>query len=131
VRPPAAGPTTILGLAIGLTGAALAVWCILTFVFVGKGTPAPFDPPRLLVIRGPYRYLRNPMYLGAGLVLGGAAIYYRSIALLGYAALFLIASHLFVVWYEEPTLTRLFGTEYQAYRHAVRRWLPRIQRGSG
>lgn len=131
MRPPAAGPTTILGLAIGLTGAALAVWCILTFVFVGKGTPAPFDPPRLLVIRGPYRYLRNPMYLGAGLVLGGAAIYYRSIALLGYAALFLIASHLFVVWYEEPTLTRLFGTEYQAYRHAVRRWLPRIQRGSG
>lgn len=121
----------MLGVAIGLAGAGLALWCILTFVFVGKGTPAPFDPPRRLVIGGPYRYARNPMYLGAGLVLGGAALYYRSGALLGYAVLFLIAGHLFVVWYEEPTLTRLFGEDYQEYRRSVPRWLPRMQRGAG
>jgi protein-S-isoprenylcysteine O-methyltransferase Ste14 len=101
------------------------LWCILTFALVGKGTPAPFDPPRRLVIAGPYRYLRNPMYLGAVLALSGAALFYRSIALLGYAVLFLIITHLFVVSYEEPTLTRVFGQQYHAYRAAVRRWVPR------
>jgi protein-S-isoprenylcysteine O-methyltransferase Ste14 len=93
---------------------------------VGKGTPAPFDPPRRLVIRGPYRYLRNPMYLGAALALLGAALFYRSLPLLGYVGGFLLVTHGFVVWYEEPTLGRLFGAEYQAYRTRVRRWLPRI-----
>lgn len=66
------------------------------------------------------------MYIGAALALGGAAIYYSSIALLGYTALFLIATHLFVVWYEEPILARLFGDEYRVYLSAVRRWMPRV-----
>ena len=125
VRPATIGLVQIVGVAVGLAGAALALWCILAFAFVGKGTPAPFDPPRQLVVRGPYRYVRNPMYIGAATALGGAAIFYRSIALLCYLALFLVITHAFVVWYEEPTLARLFGSDYQAYRASVRRWLPR------
>lgn len=110
-----------------LLGGAIALWCILAFVTLGKGTPAPFDPPRRLVVRGPYRYVRNPMYIGAGLALAGAALFYRSPSLLGYAAGFLVAMHLLVVFYEEPTLTRLFGDDYSAYRASVRRWLPAVR----
>jgi protein-S-isoprenylcysteine O-methyltransferase Ste14 len=111
---------------VGVIGGALALWCILTFALVGKGTPAPFDPPRQLVVAGPYRFVRNPMYIGAGLALAGAALFYRSVSLLGYVGLFLLATHAFVVWYEEPALTRLFPQEYQTYRAHVRRWLPRL-----
>ena len=109
-----------------MAGGALALWCILAFALVGKGTPAPFDPPRRLVVAGPYRYVRNPMYIGAGLALTGAAMFYGSLRLLGYVGLFLLATHAFVVLYEEPALTRLFGHEYRAYQTRVRRWLPRF-----
>jgi protein-S-isoprenylcysteine O-methyltransferase Ste14 len=68
--------------------------------------------------------MRNPMYLGAALALIGAALVYRSLAIVWYAAGFLLAMHLFVVGYEEPTLKRLFGEEYEAYRRRVRRWVP-------
>ena len=114
-------------MALALAGAALALWCILAFAFIGKGTPAPFDPPRRLVVAGPYRYLRNPMYLGAATGLAGASLFYRSLPLLGYTGAFLIVTHLFVVLYEEPTLRRLFGPEYQSYSSSVRRWLPRLR----
>jgi protein-S-isoprenylcysteine O-methyltransferase Ste14 len=124
-RPAALGPVELAGAGVSLAGATLALWCVLTFVFVGKGTPAPFDPPRRLVVRGPYRFVRNPMYAGAGLALGGAATFFRSPALVGYALLFLAVMHAFVVWYEEPTLRRRFGADYDAYRSRVRRWLPR------
>jgi protein-S-isoprenylcysteine O-methyltransferase Ste14 len=126
VRPTRLGFLELTGIVLGAAGGALALWCILAFAVIGKGTPAPFDPPRRLVIRGPYRYLRNPMYLGAALALLGAALFYRSLPLLGYVGGFLLVTHGFVVWYEEPTLGRLFGAEYQAYRSGVRRWLPRI-----
>lgn len=125
VRPAQLGAAEYAGLAVAVAGGALALWCIVTFAVVGRGTPAPFDPPRRLVVRGPYRYVRNPMYLGAALALAGAALFYRSTPLFGYTGLFLVATHLFVVWYEEPTLARLFGAEYDAYRARVRRWLPR------
>lgn len=127
VRPTTLGPLELAGISVGLAGALLAVGCILTFALVGKGTPAPFDPPQRLVVNGPYRYVRNPMYLGAAFALGGAALVYRSVGLLIYAAVFHLAMHLFVLGYEEPALTRLFGTEYQTYRTKVHRWLPRIQ----
>ena len=127
-RPTHLGVVEYVGLAVGAAGAALALWCVGTFVFVGRGTPAPFDPPRKLVVLGPYAYVRNPMYLGAALALAGAALVYRSGALLGYTAVFLVAAHLFVVGYEEPTLTRLFGAEYASYRGRVGRWLPRRSR---
>src|SRR6516164_5955262 len=80
VRPEANGAPQIAGMIIGGVGTVIARWCIFTFVFVGKGTPAPVDPPRRLVIRGPYRFVRNPMYIGAGLVLVGLAIFYESIS---------------------------------------------------
>jgi protein-S-isoprenylcysteine O-methyltransferase Ste14 len=123
-RPPAIGPWQLAGLLVGLAGAAIALWCILTFVFVGRGTPAPFDPPRRLVVRGPYRVVRNPMYIGAGIAVAGAALFYQSVVLLGYVGFFWLAMHIFVVAYEEPTLRRMFGPEYSAYCQNVGRWWP-------
>jgi protein-S-isoprenylcysteine O-methyltransferase Ste14 len=117
------------GIVVAAIGGALALWCIASFAMIGKGTPAPFDPPRKLVVQGPYRYVRNPMYLGAALALSGAAGFYRSLPLLVYVVLFLVATHVFVVSYEEPTLASLFGDDYQAYRAQVRRWLPRTPNG--
>jgi len=98
---------------------------VFTFAFIGKGTPAPFDPPRRLVIRGPYRFVRNPMYIGAGIALAGAALFYQSLSILIYAGLFFLATHLFVVLYEEPTLRQTFGSEYEAYCRQLRRWWPK------
>jgi len=126
VRPPAhIGIWQGVGMVVGATGAAIALACIVMFAFVGKGTPAPFDPPRRLVMRGPYRLVRNPMYLGAGVALAGAAVFYQSLALAGYAGLFLLTMHGFVVAYEEPTLRQMFGDDYGAYCRRVSRWWPR------
>ena len=125
VGPAALGAWQVAGMLLGATGAALALWCILTFVFVGKGTPAPFDPPRRLVVQGPYRVVRNPMYVGAGAALAGAALFYQSFALLGYIGALLLATHAFVVAYEEPALRRMFGKDYEAYRRTTGRWWPR------
>jgi protein-S-isoprenylcysteine O-methyltransferase Ste14 len=123
VQPPAVnGPLQIAGSAIALCGAALAVACIATFVVLGKGTPAPFDPPRRLVVRGPYRWVRNPMYLGGAIAMTGAALFYESWALFAYVLGFLAVTHVFVVAYEEPTLRRLFDGDYDAYCARVRRW---------
>ncbi len=126
VRPAAIEVLQVAGMVIGAAGAAVALWCVFTFAFIGRGTPAPFDPPRRLVIQGPYCFVRNPMYIGAGLALAGAALFYQSWPLLGYAGLFLLATHLFVLGYEEPTLRRTFGQEYEAYCRQVRRWWPRL-----
>ena len=126
VRPEGFGPVEFAGIVVGAAGGALALSCVVAFALVGKGTPAPFDPPRKLVVRGPYRYVRNPMYIGAALALCGAAIFYRSLPLLGYLGVFLIATHMFVLLYEEPTLGRLFGDDYRSYCANVRRWLPRV-----
>ena len=123
-RPAAIGAAEIAGMAVAACGAVLALWCVFTFALVGKGTPAPFDPPRRLVVRGPYRWVRNPMYIGAGLALAGAAFFYRSAALFAYTGLFLLATHLFVIAYEEPTLRKSFPGEYEAYCRRVRRWWP-------
>jgi protein-S-isoprenylcysteine O-methyltransferase Ste14 len=124
-RPQGIGGLQMVGLVLGGAGAALAAWCVMTFAVVGRGTPAPFDPPRRLVVRGPYRAVRNPMYLGAGLALAGAALFYQSPGLLAYGALFLGGAHLLVIGYEEPTLRRTFGPDYEAYCRRVSRWWPR------
>ena len=127
VAPPEViGPGEIAGVALVGVGVLLAVWCIVTFALVGKGTPAPFDPPRRLVARGPYRFVRNPMYLGAAAALGGAALHYQSGALAAYAGVFLLLMHGFVVVYEEPTLRETFGGDYDLYCRDVRRWRPRL-----
>jgi protein-S-isoprenylcysteine O-methyltransferase Ste14 len=126
VRPAAIELQQIAGMIVAAIGAAIALWCIFTFATIGKGTPAPFDPPRRLVIRGPYRFVRNPMYIGAGLALAGAALYYESWRLLIYAVVFLLVMHLFVMLHEEPTLRETFGPEYEAYCGKVRRWWPGV-----
>jgi protein-S-isoprenylcysteine O-methyltransferase Ste14 len=126
-RPSPMGPLQLAGLVVTAAGAAIALWCILSFVILGRGTPAPFDPPRRLVVRGPYRYVRNPMYLGAGLALGGAALVYETRLLWAYAGGFLGVMHLFVVLYEEPLLRHTFGEDYGAYCRQVRRWRPNMR----
>ena len=127
VRPAAIEVQQVAGLVIGSVGAAIALWCVLAFALLGRGTPAPFDPPRRLVVRGPYRFVRNPMYIGAGLALAGAALFCESWLMLGYTGLFFLATHLFVVKYEEPALRRTFGQEYEAYCRHVKRWQPSSQ----
>jgi protein-S-isoprenylcysteine O-methyltransferase Ste14 len=125
VRPDSVGPIQIVAMLVIVGGAALAIASILTFAFIGEGTPAPFDPPRRLVIAGPYRWVRNPMYIGAGLVLLGAALFYGSIGLVLYTIIFWSMAHLFVLFYEEPVLRRKFGADYDAYVATRRRWMPR------
>jgi protein-S-isoprenylcysteine O-methyltransferase Ste14 len=125
VAPATTGPLQIAGIITVTIGTVIALWCVLTFVFIGKGTPAPFDPPRKLVIRGPYHFVRNPMYIGAGMTLAGAALYYQSLSIFIYTSVFFLITHLFVVLYEEPTLRRTFRDEYEAYVGRVSRWLPR------
>ena len=126
VTRPDVGVAQLLGAGVAVAGGLLALWCVLAFATVGKGTPAPFDPPRKLVVRGPYAFVRNPMYIGAGMALAGAAVFFGSWVLLGYAALFLLIAHVFVFSYEEPTLRRTFGAEFESYCQRVRRWRPRI-----
>jgi protein-S-isoprenylcysteine O-methyltransferase Ste14 len=123
VRAPAGfGLLQALGIAVGVAGVLMAAGCVLVFATLGSGTPAPFDPPRRLVIRGPYRLFRNPMYLGAALWVLGLAMFYQSTWIALYAAVFLICAHLFVRLYEEPTLRRLFGDDYRDYCRRVGRW---------
>lgn len=124
--PAAIGVYQVVGGVICAAGAAIALWCVSNFAFVGRGTPAPFAAPRRLVTRGPNRFVRNPMYLGVGTFFVGAAVFYESPLILGYAVLFFVSSHWFVVLYEEPRLRRTFGRDYVAYCARVRRWMPRL-----
>jgi protein-S-isoprenylcysteine O-methyltransferase Ste14 len=117
-----------LGLVVAATGGVVAASCIAAFIVRGEGTPAPFDPPRAFVASGPYRYVRNPMYVGAVCALLGAGLMVGSPAILLLAAAFWLLSHAFVVLYEEPTLQARFGDSYAAYRSRVPRWVPRVPR---
>jgi protein-S-isoprenylcysteine O-methyltransferase Ste14 len=123
-QPAGFGVLQVAGVVAGAGGAALAVWCIITFAVRGRGTPAPVDPPRRLAVEGPYRLVRNPMYLGAGLALAGAALFYESWAFLAYGAAFTLVMFLFVVVYEEPVLRATFGEAYVRYCEQVQRWWP-------
>lgn len=127
VPPDSLGAPQVLGGVVAAAGGLLALWCVLTFALVGRGTPAPFDAPRRLVVTGPYRFVRNPMYIGAGLALLGAALYYQSWSLVGYTTLLFAAVYLFIVFYEEPHLRRVFGQEYQQYCQRVNRWIPKFK----
>ncbi len=118
-----------LGLVLITLGAAIYGWCAGDFTFTGKGTPAPIDPPKELVVRGLYRYTRNPMYVGVLTVLLGEVLWFGSRRLLGYTAAIALLFHLFITLYEEPVLQRGFGDAYQRYRTAVPRWLLPLQRG--
>jgi len=119
------GRMRLLGFVLFIPGLAIITWCFIAFIRRGRGTPAPYDPPRRLVIAGLYRYVRNPQYIGVVLVVLSEALFFGSLVLLGYAAFFAIGYHLFVRFYEEPTLKRLFGEDYTRYFEAVPRWIPK------
>ena len=116
----------LVGLLPIIAGVLLYIWCAWDFTFTGKGTPAPFDPPKELVMKGPYRYVRNPMYIFVGLALAGEAIIFKSMRVLIFAVAALAFSHVWVLVYEEPTLRRKFGEAYKDYCRRVSRWLPRV-----
>ncbi len=106
----------------GLIGIAALLYCIWGFALHGKGTLAPIDPPKVLVVRGLYRYTRNPMYLAVLLTLASEALLFRDFSLLVYAAIAFGCFHLFVRLYEEPHLRSVFGTSYEDYCSRVPRW---------
>jgi protein-S-isoprenylcysteine O-methyltransferase Ste14 len=125
--PEAAVPSAMRagGLGAVLAGASLYASALATFALAGRGTPAPVDPPRCLVVSGPYRWMRNPMYVGVILLLAGEALYFAAPPLAVYAVGCFAAFHSFVVLYEEPHLRRRFGAAYVAYGASVPRWVPR------
>jgi len=126
-----ATPSGVAGL-LGIgAGALLMIACVTEFVTRGRGTPMPMDPPRHLVVRGPYRFVRNPMYLGMVLVLLGELSLAFSLGFAGYIAGWFACIHLLVVLYEEPTLRRKFGADYERYTREVGRWWPSFQRKDG
>ncbi len=130
----------MLGFVPLVLGVGLYLWCAGAFTFIGKGTPAPIDAPTVLVVQGPYRWVRNPMYIAVLAVVLGEAILFRSFLLVGYALLvwaifrsFLLVGyallvwtivHTFVVTLEEPSLRRQFGASYETYLRTVSRWVP-------
>jgi len=115
-------------LVVILLGVAGYLWCALDFAFVGRGTPAPIDPPKVLVARGLYRFSRNPMYVSVLLILAGESILFWSRQLVIYAAAVAVVFHLFVLLYEEPTLRRKMGTAYEQYCSVTPRWLLKVSR---
>src|SRR6266568_2704061 len=97
------------------------------FALRGKGTPLPIDPPKKLVVEGPYGLVRNPMYWSVTSVMLGEAAVFHSVGLAELAVAFFAGVNLFVLLYEEPALRRKFGAEYEEYCRRVPRWLPRIK----
>ena len=111
-------------------GALLYFACLWSFGAVGRGTPGLWDSPRRVVSVGPYRWVRNPIYIGALLIVAGEAWLFLSVDLLLYAAALAVAFHLLVIGYEEPRLRTRFGEAYETYRRTVPRWVPRRPRAS-
>jgi protein-S-isoprenylcysteine O-methyltransferase Ste14 len=117
-----------VGLVMMTIGALIYLWCAWDFTFAGKGTPAPIDPPRELVVSGLYRYIRNPMYVGVLSVVLGQAVWFEALRLFVYAGLVFVLFSMFVLIYEEPVLSRKFGNTYKQYCKRVPRWIPRFRR---
>ena len=123
-RPELAG-ARYLGLVPLAAGMAIYFWCLWDFATFGRGTPAPIDAPKRLVVRGLYHYVRNPMYVGVLSAIVGWAIYFASLKLCFYAAAVCLIFNIFVLYYEEPTLRESFGADYERYCLEVNRWRPR------
>ena len=113
----------ILLLGVGLF---FAAWSAALFVRLGMGTPAPWDPPRRLVVIGPYRHVRNPMISGVLFMLAGEALLAQSWPLAAWMALFFAANAVYFPLIEEKGLLGRFGDDYRAYKAAVPRWIPRL-----
>jgi protein-S-isoprenylcysteine O-methyltransferase Ste14 len=115
-----------LGVPVMLIGAAIYLWTAGAFTWIGGGTPLPTDAPKVLVVRGLYRYVRNPMYIGVLSVIVGEAVYFSSPRLLIWAAIFWLIVHVFVIVYEEPHLRKTFGASYEEFLRTVPRWIPKV-----
>jgi len=124
---PQGGVLTWIGGIAFVTGAAIYFRCAWEFAARGLGTPAPIAPTKFLVTTALHRYVRNPMYLGVALAILAEAATFRSVHVAEYAGIMLLIAHLFVVFYEEPTLRRQFGESYEQYRRTVPRWVPRLK----
>ena len=126
-RAPASGLVFLVALALLVSGGVIYAWCVWEFAVFGRGTPAPIDAPKKLVVRGLYRYTRNPIYMGVLTALLGWTVMFRGMNLLIYAFCVAVCFHIFVVFYEECRLRLQFGAEYDDYRAKVGRWLPRFR----
>ena len=120
-------PVHVLGILCTGAGVVLLATCIWEFARSGRGTLSPADPPKQLVVRGLYRYVRNPMYLSVTLIIFGELLLTRSLPLFWYWLVWFIGVNLFVIGYEEPNLRRRFGASYQRYTAEVGRWVPRFR----
>ena len=122
--------TLVLGRIAGgaclLAGLTLFLWCLYLFAARGKGTLAPWDPPKHLVVAGPYRYVRNPMISGVLLILTGEALFHGSISLGLWMLTFFLFNQIHFLIYEEPNLESRFGEAYRVYKSQVPRWIPRL-----
>lgn len=123
--PPLSSAAALLGAVVILCGLALVVVTVRSFATLGRGTLAPWDPPRHLVVAGVYRHVRNPMISGVVLILFGEALGLRSIPLLEWAVGFLAINWIYIPLLEEPMLVGRFGEEYRLYKRNVPRWVPR------
>ncbi|MDE0227130.1 MAG: isoprenylcysteine carboxylmethyltransferase family protein [Gammaproteobacteria bacterium] len=121
----------VVGIVAVGAGLACLVECFARFALEGRGTPGPVEQTEVLVASGLYRLVRNPMYVCVVAIVLGQAVLFGQASLLAYAGLMLVAFHLFVVLYEEPTLRRRFGASYETYCLHVRRWWPRLTPWSG
>jgi protein-S-isoprenylcysteine O-methyltransferase Ste14 len=119
-----------LAIPLWLVGGTILLWSFWNFLHEGRGTPAPIEPPKELVIVGFYRYVRNPMYVGIMLLLLGHFLWFGFWWLLVYTVMAFIIVHLFVTLYEEPTLKRSFGAAYENYLNQVPRWIPKFRKTS-
>lgn len=120
------GWTRPIGVILMIGGGILALFCIAVFIVIGKGTPAPFDPPREFVAKGPYAYVRNPMYIGGLILLAGLGLDQHSPSIFILTVLLLGIVHLFVILYEEPKLESTFGEGYRVYKTRIHRWIPKL-----
>lgn len=124
---PIARQMVVPGSLLLAVGSALLVWCVRDFFVSRRGTLAPWDPPKRLVVVGLYRFTRNPMYVAVLAIVAGWSVLYVSPLLALYAVLLAVGFHLRVRWHEEPWLERQFGAEWEAYARRTRRWLPTLR----
>ncbi|SRR5258707_15531594 len=120
------GPFAYLAFPLWLIGSLVLLWCFRDFLVKGRGTPAPIDPPKNLVVTGLYCYVRNPMYVGVLTIVIGHFLWFKTIWMIGYAVLVFVAFYSFVTLYEEPHLRETFGAVYEDYCKRVPRWIPKF-----
>jgi protein-S-isoprenylcysteine O-methyltransferase Ste14 len=120
----ATGALAYLAFLLWTLGILGVLWCFRDFTYTGRGTPLPTDPPKELVVSGLYRHVRNPIYVSVILILLGHFLWFGYLLLLVYAGLALVGTHLFVIFYEEPSLRKRFGATYEDYLIKVPRWIP-------